>query len=169
MSAPEAPTTTPPPRARGVLLLVVVFLAGALGGAALDRAWVATHLVRAFREGGLSMAEPRRASRSPGTEEARLSAIPDQFLRLHLTAQQESVLADIARRRRPRADSVMRALRPTVSHMETEMMQEMLCALTPAQQADWLAYMEAHRQNWPPEVVAERYKLVRTQTCPKTP
>ena len=166
MSGPETQTTTPPPRARGVLLLVVVFLAGALGGAALDRAWVVTHLLSAFRQAGLTTAEPRRTSRSPEGERARLSAIPDQFLRLHLTAQQDSVLTDIARRRRPRADSVMRALRPTVSHMETEMMQEMLCALTPAQQADWLSYMEAHRETWNPDIIAERYKLVRTHTCP---
>lgn len=168
MSAPETPTTTPP-RARGMLLLFVVFLAGALGGAALDRAWVITHLLTTVREAGFTAAEPRRASRSPGGERDRLSAIPDQFLRLRLTAQQESVLTDIARRRRPRADSVMRALRPTVSHMETEMMQEMLCALTPAQQADWLSYMDAHRETWPPDVVAERYKLVRTHACPTTP
>jgi hypothetical protein len=50
--------------------------------------------------------------------------------------------------------------------METEMMQEMLCALTPAQQADWLAYMQAN--HWDPDVVAERYKLVRTHTCAST-
>ena len=168
MSVPEAPTAAvPPPRARGVLLLVVVFLAGALGGAALDRAWVVTHLVTAFRQAGFTSAEPRRSSRSPEGERAMLSAIPDQFLRLHLMPQQESVLTDIAKRRRPRADSVMRALRPTVQHMETEMMQEMLCALTPPQQADWLAYMQTN--HWDPDVVAERYKLVRTHTCPTTP
>jgi hypothetical protein len=94
------------------------------------------------------------------------STIPDQFVRLHLTAHQDSVLSAIALRRRPRADSVIRALRPTVQHMETEMMQEMLCALTPAQQAEWLAYMQQNR--WDPDVVAERYKLVETHTCPPT-
>jgi hypothetical protein len=166
MSVPEARSSTP--RARGALLLGVVFLAGALAGAALDRAWVVSHMLNAFRQSGLVIGEARRGARnSPETERARLAAIPDQFLRLHLTPQQESVLTDIARRRRPRADSVLRALRPTVQHMETDMMQEMLCALTPAQQADWLAYMQAN--HWDPDVVAERYKLVRTHTCTPTP
>jgi hypothetical protein len=165
MSVPDRPP--PAPRARGALLLCVVFLAGALAGAALDRAWVVTHILNAFRQSGFVSGEARRGARnSPEAERARLATIPDQFLRLHLTAQQESVLTDIARRRRPRADSVLRALRPTVQHMETEMMQEMLCALTPAQQADWLAYMQAN--HWDPDVVAERYKLVRTHTCAST-
>ena len=167
MSVPEGPASTP--RTRGVLLLGVVFLAGALAGAALDRAWIVTHMLGAFRRAGLVLGEePRRiSSNSPAAERVRATGIPDQFLRLHLTAQQESVLTDIAKRRRPRADSVIRALRPTVQHIETEMMQEMLCALTPAQQADWLTYMQTNR--WAPDVVAERYKLVRTHTCPATP
>jgi hypothetical protein len=150
-------------------LIGVVFLAGALAGAAFDRAWMVSRLLGAVRGSGVAVGEePRRAGRrSPEDERARLSAIPDQFLRLHLTPQQESVLTDIARRRRPRADSVLRALRPTVSHMETEMMQEMLCALTPTQQADWLADMQRNR--WNPDLVAERYSLVRTHTCPPAP
>jgi len=164
MSVPEGPTSRP--KTRGALLLGVVFLAGALAGAALDRAWVVTHLFGALRAAGLTGEERRGPGRSPQAERTRLTGVPDQFLRLHLTPQQESVLTDIARRRRPRADSVIRALQPTVQHLETEMMQEMLCALTPAQQADWLAYMQANR--WNPDVVAERYNLVRTHTCPST-
>lgn len=164
MSSPESRASTP--RARGALLLGVVFLAGALAGAAVDRVWVATHMLGAFRRAGLVMAEPRRSANSPEAERRLASTIPDQFVRLHLTPHQDSVLSAIALRRRPRADSVMRALRPTVQHMETEMMQEMLCALTPAQQADWLAYMQAN--GWDPDVVAERYKLVKTHTCPPT-
>jgi hypothetical protein len=164
MSVPEVPTSGP--KTRGALLLGVVFLAGTLAGAALDRAWVVTHLLGAFRDAGLTGEARREPRRTPLAERTRLTGIPDQFLRLHLTPQQESVLTDIARRRRPRADSVIRALQPTVQHMETEMMQEMLCALTPAQQADWLAYMQAN--HWNPDVVAERYKPVRTHTCLST-
>jgi hypothetical protein len=168
MSDRESRASTP--RARGALLLGVVFLAGALGGAALDRAWVANRMLIAVRASGFAVGEePRRSRNSPEAERARQSAIPDQFVRLHLTPQQESVLTDIARRRRPRADSILRALRPTVSHMETEMMQEMLCALTPAQQTDWLAYMQRNSSNWSPDLVAERYKLVATHACPKAP
>lgn len=167
MSAPDARVSTS--RRRGVLLIGVVFLAGALAGAAADRVWVVTHLLGAFRQSGLVVGErsSRLSRNSPEAERRLLSTIPDQFVRLHLTPHQDSVLSAIARRRRPRADSVMQALRPTVQHLETEMMQEMLCALTPAQQADWLAYMQANR--WNPDVVAERYKLVQTHTCPPPP
>jgi Spy/CpxP family protein refolding chaperone len=160
MSAPDTRGSTA--RGRGALLIGVVFLAGALAGAAADRAWVARHIGLVGGEG-----QGRLSRNSPLAERRLLSTIPDQFTRLHLTPHQDSVLSAIARRRRPRADSVMQALRPTVQHLETEMMQEMLCALTPAQQADWLAYMQANR--WNPDVVAERYKLVETHTCPSTP
>lgn len=164
MSSPESHASTP--RARGAALLAVVFLAGALAGAAVDRVWVVTHMLGAFRSAGLVIGEGRRSPNSPEGERRLASTIPDQFVRLHLTPHQDSVLSAIALRRRPRADSVIRALRPTVQHMETEMMQEMLCALTPAQQAEWLAYMQQNR--WDPDVVAERYKLVETHTCPPT-
>ena len=87
-----------------------------------------------------------------------------QFLQLNLTPEQEARLGEIARRRRPRADSVINALRPTVQHMETEMMQEMLCALTPKQQEAWLANMRSN--GWDPNVVAERYRPVQTHSCP---
>jgi len=167
MSAPD--TRGPASRRRGALLIGVVFLAGALAGAAADRVWVVTQFLGTMRQASLLAGEGRgRLSRnSPEGERRLLSTIPDQFTRLHLTPHQDSVLSAIARRRRPRADSVMQALRPTVQHLETEMMQEMLCALTPAQQTDWLAYMQA--DHWNPDVVAERYKLVQNHTCPATP
>jgi hypothetical protein len=47
------------------------------------------------------------------------------------------------------------------------MMQEMLCALTPAQQGHWLAYMDTAQ--FDPEVVAERYRPIKTHTCATIP
>lgn len=175
MSDPEFSRPVPLPRGAGyrlgcgAALLAVVFAAGAVAGAALDRAWVRTRLVSVA--GGWTLPREMRAPRAPGdsvTERLIAVGVPDQFLRLHLTAEQAAQLAEIAQRRRPRSDSinaVVKQLQPTVQHLETEMMQEMLCALTPPQQADWLAYMQANR--WNPEVVAERYRLVRTHTCPE--
>src|SRR5882672_9909524 len=174
MSNPEFRPTEPPGGyrfGRGALLLAVVFAAGGVAGAAVDRAWVRTHMVNVAE--GWTRSRGLREPRVPGDsiqERLRGVGVPDQFLRLHLTSAQANQLAEIARRRRPRSDSinaVVRTLQPTVQHLETEMMQEMLCALTPPQQEEWLASMQAN--GWNPEVVAERYRLVRTHTCPVQP
>jgi hypothetical protein len=177
MSNPEFSRPVPLPRGAGqrlgtgAILLAVVFVAGAVAGAALDRAWIRTHLVRVA--GGWTLAREIRVPRPTGdsvTDRLREVGVPDQFLRLHLTSEQAMQLAEIAQRRRPRSDSinaVVKRLQPTVQRLETEMMQEMLCALSPSQQADWLEYMKTN--GWNPNVVAERYRLVQTHTCPAQP
>jgi hypothetical protein len=165
----SVPTHSGPTPVRGAMLLGVVFVVGALAGAALDRAWFVQHLEENGRRPGYLVVRERNPVTTGDsiTDRLRAVGVPDQFLRLHLTSEQATRLAEIAKRRRPQADSVnavVRRLQPTVQHMETEMMQEMLCAITPAQQADWLAYMQAN--GWEPRVVAERYRLVETHTCP---
>ncbi len=171
--------------ARAALVVAVAFVAGAVAGAAADRGWVAARVQRLAAASPLPPAAPTAfaGERAPGEPEPRVGRrpvdsdtalvrlralrIPDQFAGLGLTPAQIDRLAAIAQRRRPASDSVnavVRALLPTVQHMETEMMQEMLCALTPAQQAAWLAHVQAGE--FPPTVVAERYRLVRTHSCP---
>lgn len=159
---------------RGAIALVAVFVAGIAGGVAADRYYLA-HEVRS----GTADMQTERRGREPGRDgpadrlrELRIDpnqrriielGIPIPFVRLGLTAQQESTLSAIARRRRPAAESLMAKLRPAVSNIETEMMQEMLCALEPAQQAHWIAYMDSVQ--FDPAVAAERYRPVRTGTC----
>lgn len=165
----SVPTPSGPAPVRGAMLLGVVFVVGALAGAALDRAWFVQRLEENGRRPGYLVVRERKPVTTGDsiTDRLRAVGVPDQFLRLHLTPEQATRLAEIAKRRRPQADSVnavFRRLQPTVQHMETEMMQEMLCALTPPQQQDWLAYMQTN--HWEPKVVAERYRLVETHTCP---
>ena len=162
--------------ARAALVVAVAFLAGAVAGATADRAWVAARVQSATAGPAPFVGErepkeppPREDRRAVDTDTAiaRLRAlrIPDQFAGLGLSPAQIDRLAAIAKRRRPQSDSVnavLRALRPTVQHMETEMMQEMVCALSPAQQSAWLARVTGMDS----DVVAERYRLARTHTCP---
>ena len=172
--------------ARAALVVAVAFLTGAVAGAATDRALVAARVQHSAAASGTEPApapfngerDPRepperegRRSIDSDTALARLRAlrIPDQFAGLGLSSAQIDRLAAIAKRRRPQSDSVnavLRALRPTVQHMETEMMQEMVCALSPAQQSAWLTRVSA---GMAADVVAERYRLARTHTCPAAP
>ena len=168
--------------ARAALVIAVAFLAGAIAGAAADRAWVAARVqhVAATAAPAPAPFSGERAQQEPLPREgrrlidsdtglARLRGlrIPDQFAGLGLSPAQIDRLAAIAQRRRPQSDSVnavLRAIRPTVQRMETEMMQEMVCALTPAQQSAWFAHVQSGGMD--PQVVAERYRLARTHTCP---
>lgn len=152
--------------ARAAALLLVVFVAGGFAGSALDRVYLGHRgrlIASGADESGLGrhrFAEPS----DPLMRRAESTGIPAQFFELDLTPDQEARLAEIAHRQRPRSDSVMRALRPVARRLETEMMQEMLCTLTPPQQAKWLAMMQERK--FDPDVVAERYRPVRTHTCP---
>jgi hypothetical protein len=153
---------------RGLLVLAAVFIAGAVAGTAAERYYVLNqqpHTVAA--PGGWRTEGGGERPPSPELRRAIETGIPTHFVRLGLTAQQESVLAAISRRRRPRADSIVQSLRPVASKLETQMMQEMLCALTLAQQAHWLAYMDTVK--FDPVVVAERYAPIRTHTCASLP
>ena len=145
----------------GILALAVVFLAGAAAGAALDRHFLLRIPVEYVARQGAGA--DRDGERSPQVRRALETGIPVAMLQLQLTPEQQATLTEIAKRRRPRADSVMRALRPVVGGLETQMMQEMLCALSPAQQSHWLALMDTMK--FSPEVVAERYRPVREHTC----
>ena len=150
-----------------VVVIAAVFAAGVASGVAADRYYreLRHPETRADLERSAGRREPE--PRDPMIRRAMETGIPTHIERLSLTPAQESALAAIAKRRRPRADSILRALRPVARSMETEMMQEMLCALTPAQQAHWLAYMDTAQ--FDPGVVAERYRPIKTHTCASIP
>ena len=152
--------------ARAAALLLVVFAAGAFAGAAVDRVYLGQR-GRLIASGVDESGPSRHGFRGPSDplmRRAEATGIPAQFLELDLTPEQEARLTEIAHRQRPRSDSVMQALRPVARRLETEMMQEMLCALTPPQQAKWFTMMQ--ERQFDPGVVAERYRPVRTHTCP---
>lgn len=150
-------------RSRGLLVLLAVFIAGGAGGIAVDRYALLRQSGSIVGRDGWRIERKGEASATPEIRRAMATGIPIHMLRLDLTPQQQGQLTEIARRRRPQADSVIRALQPLARNMETQMMQEMLCALTPPQQAHWLAYMDTAK--FDTAVVAERYRPVRAHTC----
>jgi hypothetical protein len=143
---------------RALYVLGAVFIAGGAAGIAVDRFTLLRNSVIVARGEGWHEPTPNAEARR-----AMATGIPTHMLRLDLTPEQQAKLTSIARRRRPQAESVLKTLQPLARNMETQMMQEMLCALTPAQQAHWLAFMDTAK--FDTSVVAERYRPVRTNTC----
>ena len=150
-----------------VVVIAGVFAAGAAAGIAADRYYRTLRQPEPRGELELRAGPGGPRSADPAIRRAMATGIPIHIERLNLTPAQESALTAIAKRRRPRADSILRALRPVTRSLETEMMQEMLCALSPAQQTHWLAYMDTAQ--FDPEVVAERYRPIKTHTCATIP
>jgi hypothetical protein len=148
---------------RGLLLLVAMFVAGALAGAAIDRVYI----VRQNRAGWVGevgrVAERRRAENN-GASRAEVE-IPSALERLDLTPDQQVRIRAIVTRLRPVTDSLWREVRPRAQAVENRLFQESLCVLTPEQLERWKTYMAA---GFPPEITAERLRLVATGRCPRS-
>jgi hypothetical protein len=132
-------------RARAIVLLLATFAAGAIAGAAV---WPRVEPTR----------DERRMSREPESER-----IPLPLEVLGLTGDERARLHAIARRWRPRADSEWTEVRRHVSEMENGMFAEMLCALTPRQQEQYLKMLTD--QHYDTTIVAKRFAIVRANRC----
>jgi hypothetical protein len=132
-------------RARAIFLLIATFAAGAITGAAV---WP--------RTGGWR--GERRVSREPEADR-----IPVPLELLNLTGDERTRLHAIARRWRPRADSEFSEVRRHVSDMENGMFAEMLCALTPDQQQQYLEM--TWTQRYDTTTVNKRFAIVRANRC----
>jgi Spy/CpxP family protein refolding chaperone len=103
-------------RLRGIALLALAFVAGALGGMALER-------VRASR------ARPEPPAWMPMRGD-----LPPGFDGLGLTAEQRDRIDAIFRASRPRTDSVLRASLPRLEAIHDSVRAEIRAVLTPDQQ-----------------------------------
>lgn len=148
------------PRRRGFLLLGAMFAAGMLAGAAIDRAYLVRQ--RNAEANKITNLAARRERRVVGNREVE---IPFALAQLNLNQEQEEQIRRIVLRIRPRTDSLWNAVRPRAQALESQMFQESLCVLTP-QQID--RYRDNQQtENFPPEITAERLRLVTTGSCPK--
>lgn len=102
-------------RLQGIALLALAFVAGALGGMALER-------VRASRLGP----EPREWT-------PRRGDLPPGLGRLDLTAEQRTRIETIFRTSWPRTDSVLRASLPRLEAIHDSVRAEIRTVLTPEQ------------------------------------
>jgi hypothetical protein len=140
-----------------------MFVAGGLAGAAIDRAYVVRQ-----RDADASTMMRRLAARRE-LDRRNLSdrevEIPFALSRLDLTQEQQEQIRRIVIRIRPRTDSLWNAVRPRAQELESQMFQESLCVLTPAQIDHYKDNQRA--ENFPPAVTAERLRLVATGDCPK--
>ena len=150
------------PRRRGFLLLAAMFAAGALAGAAVDRAYVVR---RGANANGLIASLAARRERERRTLSDRQVEIPFALAQLSLTPAQEEQIRRIVIRIRPRTDSLWNAVRPRAQALESQMFQESLCVLTPDQIDRYKDFQRA--ENFPPEITTERLRLVTTGSCPK--
>jgi hypothetical protein len=132
-------------RARAIALLLATFAAGAITGASV---WPRV-------EGRRGVA---RVSREPESER-----IPLPLETLGLTTDERAHLHAIARRWRPRADSEWNEVRRSVADMENGMFAEMLCALTPQQQQQYLDM--TRREQYDTTLVNKRFAIVRANGC----
>ena len=141
-------------------MLVVVFSAGALAGAVVDRMVLRREVQ--FGARGWSVERPQRRIQAP----VDIDQIPTPLIQLGLTPDQEARLHDIARRWRPRAATELSEMRERVSELENGMFADMLCVITPGQQDRYLALLqESHA---PQALIDKRFANVRAKTCPST-
>lgn len=120
-------------RLLAVLSLLVVFLAGGLVGAALERG----------RHHGPGRDGPQRGERRGGPPPLFAEGSP-LAERLQLTPGQRDSIEKITERDRVRADSVFRATRQGMRARFDSTMQAVAAVLTPEQRAEW----QKVRQQW---------------------
>jgi len=139
-------------RLRALGLLLVVFTAGGLAGAAVDRAY--------FRP-----VEPRRAD-GRRVERRGIDAdqIPTPLALLSLSPEEERRLHEIARRWRPQAGQALEQMRANVSELENNMFAEMLCAISKEKQERYLAQLQENGAG--AILIDKRFRLVRAHQCP---
>ncbi|HVX38586.1 MAG TPA: hypothetical protein VHB25_03350 [Gemmatimonadaceae bacterium] len=170
MSIPEIPPPAGRARARArtraALLLAVVFVAGGLAGAAIDRA-VTT---RAMAGGPVVQIAYQPKTGAPHAGPAAVD-IPYAVQQLDLTGDQRTRIIAIVQQVRPESDSLWAQLRtevvPKSRALETRMFQRILCTLTPAQRETWRTQMLA--QAFDTAVVNERLRPAREERCAELP
>ncbi|MDX1623639.1 MAG: hypothetical protein R3199_06630 [Gemmatimonadota bacterium] len=106
-------------RAKGLALLAVVFVAGALAGAALDRWWTA------------STAPP--SEDIPVGPMVRDGRLPPAFERIDLTDEQRERIEAILATWQPRVDSLLGTTLPALRAVTDSVRQEVEAVLTPEQ------------------------------------
>ena len=115
-------------------VLVVTFLAGGFAGGAVDRQLVTPRV---------ASPEPAPATVSEHeskTLESENAGIPPQLLQLGLTPEQRTQIKAVIASRQPTADSISESVLPRVRALELTIRQEMMCALTAAQQQRWMQW-----------------------------
>lgn len=108
-------------RVQAIALLAVVFVMGALTGAAIERA-------RHWRG-----APPDRHGPPPGGPRERGGLPPDFSRELRLSAEQETRIRAILDRSRPRTDSLLSTMLPQLKALTDSVRAEIRAELTPEQ------------------------------------
>jgi hypothetical protein len=144
-------------RLRGLALLVVTFVAGGVGGVAVDRTWL-----RPQNAERTERTEPRARARPAGTE-IESDRIPYPLEVLQLSPEEEAKLHAIARRWRPQAAQAMESIRANVSELENNMFAEMLCVISKEKQERYLAQLQENGANR--ILIDKRFALVRSNRC----
>jgi hypothetical protein len=144
-------------RLRGLALLVVTFVAGGVGGVAIDRTWV-RHESAARSEKTETPARVR-----PAGSEVESDRIPYPLDVLQLSPEEQAKLHAIARRWRPQAVQAMESIRANVSELENDMFAEMLCVISREKQERYLAQLQENGANR--ILIDKRFALVRSNRC----
>ena len=145
------------PRVRGLALLVVTFVAGGVGGVAVDRTWLRPQSVERT-----ARTEPGTRARPAGSE-IESDRIPYPLEVLQLSPEEEAKLHAIARRWRPQAAQAMENIRANVSDLENNMFAEMLCVISREKQERYLAQLQENGANR--ILIDKRFALVRSNRC----
>lgn len=140
---------------RALALLAVTFVAGGVGGVAVDRVWLRTR--------GEPRVEVRAPDRRSGTEPVESDRIPFPLEALQLTDAEQAELHEIARRWRPQAARAMEGIRANISDLENNMFAEMLCVLSKEQQDRYLAQLQENSADR--IMIDKRFSLVRSNQC----
>lgn len=154
-------TITSSNKAAAFGLLALVFVAGGLAGAAIDRAAVRRQAERTAQTRAETPHPPNPAERRRG--DIQPDQIPFVFESFNLTSEEKERLHAIARRWRPRAAEALSQVAANVSDLENDMFAEMLCVLSKDKQDMFLARLQEGGQNT--VIIDKRFRLVRSGQC----
>ncbi len=119
-------------RMQGLILLVLAFLVGVLAGVAGDRL----------------MSRPRPPEPRPEGPRGR-ERLPKVLEDMDLTPAQRSAIDSILASGRPRNEAIMREVLPRLLAVSDSLHQGIRAVLTPAQVAEFNAYLRAHPPRLP--------------------
>lgn len=143
---------------RAIVVLVLVFVAGGVAGAALERRFETPVTAPAV--------EARRLPATSREHEAEVDQIPYPLEALGLSEDETRRLHAIARRWRPRASQLIEALRDSVGGFENGMFAEMLCVITTEQRERYLVELRQQTNGADTTLIDRRFRLVRSKQCP---